>query len=234
MKALKRKTSLAGLLIIIGMITGVFSISSVVDSPDYLTEAASNANQVIISTIFQFILLLTYLAFAILLFPLIKRFNNGLSIGFLSFRILTSAILAFGTIILMSILALSQEFVKNASESILIFEALGNVLKTTRDYINHVFMVLTLGIGNLLLYLLFLKSKLIPKWLSVWGILGTVLSVFASLLLLFQVVEVITPQYLILNAPTAILELILGFWLIIKGFNEVYDSESSANNLQTN
>jgi hypothetical protein len=233
MKALKRNTKLAGLLIIIGMITGIFSISSAVDSTDYLTEAATNADQVIISTIFQFILMLTYLGFAILLYPIIKGFNNGLAIGFLSFRILTSAVLVFGTIVLMSILALSQEFIKNPSESILIFEAFGNMLKITRDYINHVFMVLTLGIGNLMLYLLFLKARLVPKWISVWGISGTILSILASLLLLFQVVEVITPEYLILNAPTAIIDLILGFWLLIKGFNQNNEAVP-ANNLQSN
>ncbi len=128
--------------------------------------------------------------------------------------------LIIGTIILLSILALSQEFVKNTSESQMIFEAFGNVLKITRDYSNHVFMVLTLGIGNLMLYILLLKSRLIPKWLSVWGILGTIVSIFASVLLLFQLIEVITFQYLILNVPIAVFELILGFWLITKGFKK--------------
>lgn len=217
---LKNKIKLAGVLIIISIIAGVFSISTVIDSSHYLTEAATNSNQVLISSIFQFILFLTYLGFAILLYPIIKKFNERLALGFLSFRIVASLLLIIGTIILLSILALSQEFIKNTSESQMIFEAFGNVLKITRDYSNHVFMVLTLGIGNLMLYILFLKSRLIPKWLSVWGILGTIVSIFASVLLLFQLIEVITFQYLILNVPIAVFELILGLWLITKGFKK--------------
>ncbi|WP_445456542.1 DUF4386 domain-containing protein [Flavobacterium sp. HNIBRBA15423] len=220
MMVLKNKIKRAGVLIIISIIAGVFSISTVIDSSHYLTEAATNSNQVLISSIFQFILFLTYLGFAILLYPIIKKFNERLALGFLSFRIVASLLLIIGTIILLSILALSQEFIKNTSESQMIFEAFGNVLKITRDYSNHVFMVLTLGIGNLMLYILFLKSRLIPKWLSVWGILGTIVSIFASVLLLFQLIEVITFQYLILNVPIAVFELILGLWLITKGFKK--------------
>jgi hypothetical protein len=220
MNILKNKPKLAGLLIIIGMISGILSISPAADTSNYLIEAATNSNQVLISSIFQFILFLTYLGFAILLYPIIKKYNEWLALGFLSFRIAASLLLIIGTIILLSILALSQEFVKNTSENQMIFEAFGNILKITRDHINHVFMVLTLGIGNLMLYILFLKSRLIPRWLSVWGILGTIVSIFASVLLLFQLIEVITFQYLILNVPIAVFEFILGLWLITKGFKK--------------
>ena len=105
----------------------------------------------------------------------------------------------------------------SGSENSLIFEAMGNLLKVTRDYINHIFMVLALGAGNLLLYVLFLRTKLIPSWLSIWGILGILPAIFASVLLLFHQIEVITPQYLVLNMPTALFELVLGFWLMLKG-----------------
>jgi len=218
MDILKNKPRLAGLLIIIGMIAGIISIAPAVDSPKYLTEATANSNQVITGALFQFILFLTYIGFAILLYPLLKQYNGQLAVGFLSFRIVAGVILIIGTIVLLSILALSQEFVKTTSENISVFEAFGNMLKITRDYINHVFMVFALGLGNIMLYMLFLKGKLVPKWLPVWGILGTLLSIVASMLLLFKVVDVITPQYLILNIPIALFELTLGFWLILKGF----------------
>jgi hypothetical protein len=228
MNVLKNTTKLAGLLIILGMVAGILSIASAVDSPNYLTEAAANATQVSTAALFQFILCLTYLGFAILLYPIVKKHNERLALGFLSFRIIAGVILIIGTVILLSILAVSQEFVKNTSENKMAFEAFGNVLKTTRDYINHIFMVFTIGAGNLMLYVLFLKAKLIPKWLSVWGIAGTLLSVLASLLLLFELVDVITVGYLVLNGPTALFELVLGFWLIFKGFKKVIPKEKNS------
>lgn len=66
--------------------------------------------------------------------------------------------------------------------------------------------------------ILLMKSKLIPQWLSVWGLFGNLLSVIASVLVLFQIVEIVTTEYLVLNVPTAIQELILGIWLIVKAF----------------
>ncbi len=81
-------------------------------------------------------------------------------------------------------------------------------------------MVLVLCIANMLFYILMIKSKLIPLWLSIWGGLGALLSVLASLLVLFGSIDIITSGYIILNIPTALLELILGFWLIIKGFDK--------------
>lgn len=219
MYLLKNNIKLAGLLIILGMIAGILSIASSVDSPNYLTEATANAAKVSIAALFQFILCLTYIGFAIVLYPIVKKYNQVLALGFLSFRIISGVVLIIGTAILLSILVISQEFVKSSSENLWAFEAFGNVLKTIRDYINHMFMVFTIGIANLMLYILFLKTKLIPKWLAVWGILGVVLSMLASVLLLFNIVDVITVEYLVLNAPTGLFEFVLGIWFIFKGFN---------------
>ncbi len=220
MDLVKSKTKFAGLLFIVGMVAGIFSVAPAVDSAKYLTEAAINSNQVIIGAIFQFIMSLAYLGIAILIYPIIKRFGNSLAIGFLSFRIIAATLVIFGAILLLSILALSQEFVQNSHQNTLDLETLGNVFKTTRDYINHVFMILVLCTGNFMLYILLMKSKLISQWLSVWGLFGTLLSSIASVLVLFQVVEIITFEYLILNVPTAMFELILGIWLIVKGFDK--------------
>ncbi|WP_130736278.1 DUF4386 domain-containing protein [Flavobacterium sp. J27] len=220
MEILKNKIKLAGLLIIMGMVAGILSISPSVDSVNYLTEAAANFNQVIMSALFQFILFLMYLGFAIVLYPIIKKYNKSLALGFLSFRIIAGVVLLIGTVVLLSILVLSQEYAENTLENLRVLEALGNVLKTTRDYTNHVFMVFVLSIGNLMLYVLFLKSKLIPKWLSVWGLLGGILSIIASTLLLFKIIDVITVEYLVLNVPTALFEIVLGFWLLLKGFSK--------------
>lgn len=219
MNTLKNNIKLAGFLIILGMITGILSIASAVDSPNYLTEAAANATQVSTAALFQFILCLTYIGFAIVLYPIVKKYNQVLALGFLSFRIISGVVLIIGTAILLSILVISQEFVKSSSENLWAFEAFGNVLKIIRDYINHMFMVFTIGIANLMLYILFLKTKLIPKWLAVWGILGVVLSMLASVLLLFNIVDVITVEYLVLNAPTGLFEFVLGIWFFFKGFN---------------
>jgi hypothetical protein len=220
MDIVKRKTRFAGLLLITGLVAGVFSVAPAIDSAEYLTEAAANSNQVIIGAIFQFIMALAYIGVVILLYPIIKSFGKSLAIGFMSFRVIAATLVIFGTILLLSILALSQEFINFSPQKSSDFEALGNVLKTSRDYVNHVFMILVLCTGNFMFYILLIKSKLIPQWLSVWGLIGAMLSSIASVLVLFRIVDIITPEYMILNVPTALQELILAIWLIVKGLDK--------------
>ncbi|MDR6784984.1 hypothetical protein ABIE26_003682 [Pedobacter africanus] len=215
-----KKIRLAGLLILSGMCSGIFSVAPAVDSKTYLTAAAQNSNGVLLAAVFQFIMSLTYMGVAILLYPEIKRFNRSLSIGFLGFRILAAALSIIGTTLLLAVLALSEAYLQNPSQGSVGPGLLGNVLKASRDYVNHVFMVLVLCTGNYLCYLLLYRSKLIPQWLSLWGMVGAFLAVSASILFLFRQVDVITYGYLALNVPTAIHELVLGIWLIVKGFNK--------------
>jgi len=210
---------LAGILMLAGMVAGIFSVAPAIDATDYLTAAAKDSNQVTLAAVFQLVMSLTYIGVAILLYPTIKRFGSAWSIGFLSCRIIAASLSIIGTIVLLSMLTLSQEYLRNPSPHPLALEAIGNVLKITRDYINHVFMVIVLCTGNFLCYVLFFQSKLIPRWLSLWGIMAAFLSVSASILLLFQQVDVITYAYLALNAPMAIQEVFLGIWLIVKGFD---------------
>lgn len=216
----RKAIRLAGILILAGMVAGIFSVAPAIDAPDYLTAAAKNPTQVILAAVFQFMMSLAYAGIAILLYPHIKRFGSTLSIGFLSCRIIAVSLSIIGTILLLSLLSLSQAYSQNSLQSPLALDVLGNVLKTSRDYINHVFMVIVLCTGNFLCYVLLFQSRLIPRWLSLWGMVGVFLSVSASILLLFQQVDVITYEYLALNAPTAIQEVVLGIWLIIKGFDK--------------
>lgn len=215
-----KKTRLAGLLIIIGMISGIFSVAPAIDSIDYLTEASQNSSEVILAAIFQFILSISYIGFAVLIYPIIKHFNRSLAIGFFSFRIIAISVSVIGTILLLSTLTLSEYFVQNAPQETTYFSILGLVLKDTRDTINHIFMVLLLCSGNIILYILFISTSLMPRWIAIWGIGAAILSMFASGLILFNMMEIITPEYLSLNVPTALFELFLGGWLIFKGFNK--------------
>lgn len=220
MTIIRRNAIIAGVLVLVGMLAGILSVAPAIDSTEYLTKASANSNQVIIGAIFQFLMSIAYLGFAISLYPFIKKYNEGLALGFLSFRILAAILIIFGTILLVSILALSHEYGKLLPKDTAFFETLGNLLKIVRDLINHVFMILVLCIGNLMFYVLLFNSKLIPQWISVWGLIGAALSAIASVLVLFKVLEIITPEYLIFNTPTALQELVLAVFLIFRGFNK--------------
>jgi hypothetical protein len=216
----KRKAQIAGVLLISGMVAGMLSVAPAIDAPDFLMKASANANQVIIGAIFQFIMSVSYLGVAIVLYPILKKLNDTLALGFLGFRIVAAVFVIVGAVILILILTLSQEFVNASSQDLSYFHVLGNLLRTGRDMVNHVFMILALSIGGLMFYIILFQTRLVPAWLSVWGFSGTVLTMLASLLVLFRSIDIITPVYIILNLPMALLEVSIAIWLIVKGFDK--------------
>ncbi|QVK20396.1 DUF4386 domain-containing protein [Mycoplasmatota bacterium] len=217
--SLRKTTIIAGLLFIIGTIAGILSIAPAIDAPDYLFKASANANQVIIASIFQFIMAVAYVGFAFLMYPILRKFNKGLAIGFIGFRFIAGVFNIIGVIAILLLLILSQEFIKAGAPDSSYFHTLGVLLRAGRDLVNHVAMILVHSLGGLILYYIFYKTKLVPRWLSGWGLIGTVLTMLASLLVMFQFIDIITPIYIVLSLPMALLEMILAIWLIVKGFN---------------
>jgi len=84
--------------------------------------------------------------------------------------------------------------------------------------VNHAGMILALSLGDFMLYSVLYQKKLVPRWLTGWGLIGIALAIFASLLFLFRFTDVITPVYLGLNLPLALQGIVLALWLITKGF----------------
>ena len=219
MKSHRRAATTAGVLFIVGTVAGVLSISPIIDGPDYLLNAAANQYQVILGALFQFVMAATYVSYAIVLYPILRKYYEGLAIGFVGFRFIAGVFNIIGVISILLLLNLSQEFVKAGAPGSSHFQTLGELIRAGRDLVNHVVMILAQSLGGLMLYHVLYETKLVPRWLSGWGLVGTTLTIFASLLVMFRLVGVITPIYLVLNLPMALLEIVLAVWLIGKGFN---------------
>lgn len=219
MSANRKTAIIAGVLMIIGTVAGLLSVVPSIENPDYLEKASENTDQVLRGAFFQFLMVPAYVGFALLLYPILRRYSDSLSLGFVGFRIIAGAFHIVGVVILLLFLPLSQEFVRAGSPDPSYFQTLGGLLRAGRDLVNHVALILALSIGNLMLYYIFYRSKLIPRWLSGWGLIGVALTISASLLLMLRFVGVVTPTYIILNLPLALQEMVLAVWLIVKGFD---------------
>ncbi len=215
----RRRTILAGALYLIGTIAGILSIAPAIDATDYLIRASANANQVLVGALFQFVMTIAYVGFAIALYPILRRYQETLALGFLGFRIIAAVLNIVGFISLLLLLSLSQEFVKAGMPDPSYFPTLGGILRSGRDLVNHVAMILSSSVGSLMFYLSLYLTKLIPRWLSLWGLLGTLFSISASLLIMFHFINIITTAYLALNLPLILLEVVLAIWFIAKGFD---------------
>ncbi len=97
-------------------------------------------------------------------------------------------------------------------------QATGELVRDLREAA-AVVGVLAFYTGGTLYYVIFYRSRLIPRWLSAWGIAGTILGAIAALLVLYQVIGTMSGQQVALNVPIGVQEIVFAVWLISKGFN---------------
>ena len=167
-----------------------------------------------------------YVGFALCLYPILKTKSEALSLGFVGFRLVAAAFHLIAVVSLSLFLTVSDQYIQAGEPET--FHSFAEILRIGRDLINHVGMILASSMGDVLLFYLLYQTGLVPRWLSGWGLIGTALAMIASLLILFQVTNVVTTLYLGLNVPIALQGFIFAGWLIFKGFDvKAIKSEST-------
>ncbi len=207
---------IVGVLFIIGTVAGILSVvvtGSILDDPEYLNKVSANENQIIIGALLVLIMAFALAMVPVLLFPIFKKYNEALALGAVVFR---GALEAVTYILIVTcwllLIILSQEYIKAGAPDAFYFQTLGTLLIEAGVWIEYM-LAIVFSLGALMIYYLFYQTKLIPRWLSVWGLIGAIFYLAQPLLALFG------SELDILFAPLALQEMILAVWLIVKGFN---------------
>ena len=226
-----RKTArIVGVLFIIGTVAGILSVvfsGSILDAPDYLIKVSANESQVIIGALFVLIMAFACTGIAIWLYPVIRKHNEALALGSVGFRLIEGVFHLVGVIGLLSLLTLSQEYVKAGAPDASYFQTSGTLLLAARDWAG-VLGSFAFILGALMYYYVFYQSKLIPRWLSVWGLIGVPFWIAEILLSMFGFVDPFSTTVILLDLPIAVNEMVLAVWLIVKGFNPSAIASESA------
>ncbi|MFZ4544450.1 MAG: DUF4386 domain-containing protein [Saprospiraceae bacterium] len=181
-----------------------------------LAEIFNHKNQVI----FQVAVMMAVFApvnivLGIIMTPIFKSYNASLAYGYLSSAIASTVLLVVGAIFLLLLVPLSEEFVKALPTDVSSFELFSLVCKKGNFYAYQIAMVIW-GLGGFLFCYLLYMYKLVPQWLSIWGLIGYVIFVSGAFFALFGVnIDVL------LDIPGGLFEIFLSFWLIVRGFNHV-------------
>jgi hypothetical protein len=216
----RKSATIVGVLFITATVANLLSTSltrSLVGAPDYLRSLSSSGNQVLVGALLALLAALASASIAIALYPVLKRYNEGLALGSVGFRLMEGMFYILDTVGLLLLLTLSQAFVKAGTPADAYFQSVGTFIQAGREWINFVFGVSAFSLGALMYYTVLYQSKLIPRWLAGWGFLGAVCSLSAAVFILFGLVPYSLPM-LILIIPIAIQEMVLAIWLIVKGF----------------
>ncbi len=224
-----RKTAIiVGVLFLTAMVTSLVGggwLETMLNAPDYLISVYPNRTQVIIAVLLELINCAAVVGIGVMMFPIFKKHNEALALGYVGFRVVECAILVGAAIIPLTLITLSQEYLKAGALDASYFQALGTLVMAARAHLAGLALVVFFSLGALLFYYLLYQSKLIPRLISVWGFIAVALMFTWNLLETFGI-SITAGMILVL--PIILNEVFLGIWLIVKGFNPSAVASGSA------
>jgi hypothetical protein len=182
---------------------------------DMLGLAAADSSQLTVGAFFYFMMGISLVAMTVFLYPVIRKVSKELAMGMILFRGALEGIFYFSSaLIILTLVALSNEYTATGADSA-VLQSIGNVLYQFENLKAPVSSIIFL-IGATCIYLSFYRTRLIPRWLSVWGFIAVVTSMAATLLNFFHMDPGIGFYLEMVMFPQ---ELVMAVWLIVKGFN---------------
>ena len=208
MSADRKAAAWIGVLYIIGTVALVLSVvvtGGILTGPDYLAQVAAQPNQVAIGALLVLLAGFSLAMVPVVFWPVGKRYNETLAMGYVVFRGgLETVIYIVGALGWLLLIPLSTE--PDAAP-------LAGLVRTADPVIWEQVGVIPFALGALMFYVLLYQSRLVPRWLSAWGLVGAVLYIVPALGSMFGL------SLGVLMAPLALQEMVMAVWLIARGFN---------------
>lgn len=209
-----------GVLFILCSAAAVLSIvplGATVTAPVDMATLAANGDRVVWTALIEFVWAITGTGIAIGLYPVLRRSHPGLALGSVIGRVFENVFIAVGTVSLLALLTVSQQAAGSAAPAS--FQAVGDAVLAVRTWTNGFVAMIPFAIGTILYSYVLYRSRLVPRWLSAWGLVAGVLSMVATIYSGFTQEWGFTMVNNVLSAPIGIQEMVLAIWLIVKGFS---------------
>ena len=231
MNSTRRIAVVAGVLWIIATVADVISravfVQPILSAPVDLAKISANESQVLLGALFLFIGAVAAAGIAIALYPVLRKHDEGLAIGSVGFRLIEGAFYLGIVVCLLVLVTLSRESANAGAAASSAYEVPGALLMAARDSLGEV-AVLAFGLGALMYYWVFYQSRLVPRWLSAWGLVAIALVMSSGVLVMLRLTEPMSTTQVVLALPIGLQEMVLAVWLIAKGFNSSAIAAESA------
>ena len=210
-----------GVLYLITFITSIFSFfifyAPVLNDPRYILGGGGGDTSVAFGAFLELLLIIANIGTAVVLFPLLRRQNEILILGYVTARIVECVFIAVGLLSLLTIVTLRQE---DAGADVASLVLVGKSLVALHDWTFVLGPGFVVGIGNgLILGYLMYRSALVPRGFAWLGLIGGPLIIAWGVGVLFGVIEAGGVAQSIATIPEFLWELSLGIWPIVRGFN---------------
>jgi hypothetical protein len=218
MNSARRNAIVTGALLITATAAALAAaqlVDPVLTGANYLTDLAIHPNQIAAGALIYLVAAAASISIAISLYSVLKRIGATLALSSVVFRAIEAGLYVMAVVSLLSVLTLSQQHSADSTNRASI-QAVSDALLSIRDHATLA-GVFAFSLGAASYYLVFYQSRLVPRWLSGWGIAATIMMMTACLLALFSDRPI--TGYTLLVLPIAVQEMVLAVWLLVKGFN---------------
>ncbi len=218
----KTNARITGVLFILGtvpMIAAMVTWGQQIQSPDYLSSFAANGVQILLFALTLMVMGLACAGIGISLYPVLKRHGEGLALGVMGLRVMEGTLQVASAVGFVALLAVSREFVKAGSPPDSFFQPAGAAIKAVNEWVSNVY-VIPWCISAFIYSTIFYRTRLLPRWLSAWGLSGLALILLSSFAAMLGALDSTSPVLVLLGLPIMVQEMVLAAWLIVKGYRE--------------
>ncbi len=223
MNASRTNARITGVLFILGTVPPMLATmlwGGALASPGYLTEMAAHSAEILGTALGALVMGLACAGIGLSLYPVLKRHSEGQALAAAGFRVMEGTIQIVSAISIIAFLALSREFVKAGSPPDSFFQPLAAAIKSVREWVLNGAFLFPWCIGACIYYRIFYKTRLVPRWLSVWGLVGLALMLAGAFAGMFGVLDSFSAGQFFFMMPILVQEMVLAVWLIAKGYRE--------------
>ena len=219
MTSLRKTAFVAGLLYLITYlaIPTLALYGPALSDPAFIVSSTSDTG-VLWGAVLELIVAFAIVGTGVVLFPVLRRQNEGVALGFVTARLFEAGVITVGIISILSIVTLQQEVGATAGADSSSLVIAGQSLVAAHDWSFLIGQTLLPGINALLLGSLFYTSRLVPRVIPLMGLIGGPLLISSAIGQVIGINEQYTAWSAIAVLPIFLWELTLGLWLVFKGF----------------
>jgi hypothetical protein len=217
----RRIALVAGVFFIFTEVTALLGrvlYNAVLDHPNYILTGSGGDPRVFLGAFFEVILVIAVIGTAVTLYPIVKRQNEGIALGYVCGRLLEAAVIVVGIISVLAVVTLRQGFAGAAGADAASLVTVGKTLVAIHDWTFLFGPNLVLGANSLMLAYLMYRSGLVPRFIAVLGLIGGPMIFASATAVMFGLYEQLSVWGSIAALPVFAWEISLAVWLIVKGF----------------
>jgi hypothetical protein len=223
MDSQRRTAVIVGILYIIGTVAGVLSVVAtqpVLGVPDFLAKIAADDTPILAGILLVLTMGLALALVPVILYPILKKQNEVLALGYVVFRGALEMVMYIAMAAVWSFLILvARAYGGSGAVDLAGLQILGGILRDGNDSIANI-LVIVFSLDALMLYTLLYQSRLVPRWISIWGLIAILLHFSTAFLTMFRLVDPgMSAAVDIINLPIFLQEMVMAVWLIAKGFD---------------